>query len=312
MACPGGFNCHRTPVRCAPIGFETTGAPWSEVGGCHIHWTQLGKVERGQRSLRLENILRASLTASPPPARSWTGCRSQRERGVTDDSEARPREWPIGTLKAWSVVPAAGCHRVTKHQDKEGERMTTNFDGFFLEMSLIGAPWEAEAYVDYLAQLPSGQADLGDLVDDLEQIAHQEVDGQRVIHSFKSRISRGHTSWGSDASVLTLALDVAVSLGSMGMYDGLRLFFRKYATPQREPLHSYSDGELVEKAIGALVRRYGYTHDQLRATNIERVPSEPSLATIELVASGGAMIKLTVRLIEDIPVIEWIRRDLPA
>lgn len=25
---------------------------------CHIHWTQFGKVERGQRSLRLETIVR--------------------------------------------------------------------------------------------------------------------------------------------------------------------------------------------------------------------------------------------------------------
>lgn len=34
---------------------------------CHIHWTQLGKVERGQRSLRLENILRiaAGLDTTP-------------------------------------------------------------------------------------------------------------------------------------------------------------------------------------------------------------------------------------------------------
>ena len=34
---------------------------------CHIHWTQLGKVERGQRSLRLENIVRiaAGLQITP-------------------------------------------------------------------------------------------------------------------------------------------------------------------------------------------------------------------------------------------------------
>lgn len=34
---------------------------------CGIHWTQLGKVERGQRSLRLENILRiaAGLETTP-------------------------------------------------------------------------------------------------------------------------------------------------------------------------------------------------------------------------------------------------------
>jgi transcriptional regulator with XRE-family HTH domain len=46
---------------------------------CGIHWTQLGKVERGQRSLRLETILKIAagldidagelMSGLPPPER---------------------------------------------------------------------------------------------------------------------------------------------------------------------------------------------------------------------------------------------------
>lgn len=34
---------------------------------CRIHWTQLGKVERGQRSLRLENILKIAFGLNTTP-----------------------------------------------------------------------------------------------------------------------------------------------------------------------------------------------------------------------------------------------------
>lgn len=34
---------------------------------CRIHWTQLGKVERGQRSLRLENILKIAFGLKTTP-----------------------------------------------------------------------------------------------------------------------------------------------------------------------------------------------------------------------------------------------------
>lgn len=34
---------------------------------CGIHWTQLGKVERGQRSVRLENIVKIASGLDVPP-----------------------------------------------------------------------------------------------------------------------------------------------------------------------------------------------------------------------------------------------------
>lgn len=34
---------------------------------CRIHWTQLGKVERGQRSLRLENIIKIAFGLNTTP-----------------------------------------------------------------------------------------------------------------------------------------------------------------------------------------------------------------------------------------------------
>lgn len=40
---------------------------------CGIHWTQLGKVERGQRSLRLENILRVAHGLQTTPGKLLDG-----------------------------------------------------------------------------------------------------------------------------------------------------------------------------------------------------------------------------------------------
>ena len=40
---------------------------------CGIHWTQLGKVERGQRSLRLETIVKIAAGLDIDPAKSVSG-----------------------------------------------------------------------------------------------------------------------------------------------------------------------------------------------------------------------------------------------
>lgn len=40
---------------------------------CGIHWTQLGKVERGQRSLRLETIVKIAAGLDVDPAKLVAG-----------------------------------------------------------------------------------------------------------------------------------------------------------------------------------------------------------------------------------------------
>ena len=40
---------------------------------CGIHWTQLGKVERGQRSLRLETIVKIAAGLEVDPGKLVTG-----------------------------------------------------------------------------------------------------------------------------------------------------------------------------------------------------------------------------------------------
>ncbi|WP_369804339.1 helix-turn-helix domain-containing protein [Mycobacterium sp. E2497] len=51
------------PPACSANGSATVAWPWASAQEaaavrCGIHWTQLGKVERGQRSLRLETIVK--------------------------------------------------------------------------------------------------------------------------------------------------------------------------------------------------------------------------------------------------------------
>ncbi|QNK82581.1 hypothetical protein [Nakamurella sp. PAMC28650] len=190
----------------------------------------------------------------------------------------------------------------------------TYFDGFFIQVGLISSlhGGKERFYSEFFAQLPSGRGDLNELLKDLEAIASYEEDGQRRWHSFKSELSRGHHSWGADASTVTGLIDIAAGIGITKTLEGIVSIIRKYASDRKQQaVPDYTDDELVGRAKMLIVRRYNHLNRTLNLKSLERSISERDKATVTLITDTNEIISLKFQIVEGVAVVEWVHRELP-
>jgi hypothetical protein len=194
---------------------------------------------------------------------------------------------------------------------EQTENQQTYYDGLFVQVSLISAPWDKDPYLDVFMQLPSGSLDLDALKKDIEAIASINRTAQEGPSPFKSNVSIGHTSWGADATVITYLLQIAVGITSNSVLLGIGLLTKKYKGRQlNQHAQDYTDDQLLEHARALVIRQYGLTPNEVKAKSIERSNDSPDTARVTLLHNELPII-VTVRMINGVAVLERRYRELP-
>lgn len=187
----------------------------------------------------------------------------------------------------------------------------TYYDGFYVDASLIDAPWaRSDKYLEALIELPGGTtADLNTLTEDVEDISLMDQNGT-AQHPFCSDQFRHHGSWGADGSVLGYAIDIAVALGATGLYDGIQRLIRKCGQQRTSRGRNFTDVELIEHATRVMARKLGVHSDQLKPSGITRT-NDPNICTVDFSGPDGLSSQVEIRIIEGIPVVVRHFRQIP-
>ena len=161
-----------------------------------------------------------------------------------------------------------------------------------------------------IIQLPSGEIDLDQLIDDLE---HLPTPGERPdggYFNFQTQVTHGHTSWGADGSAVEAILNIGLSIGATAIYEIMRVMMTKYTRDVRDRgyRHEWTDAQLIEHGQTMLARVTSSAAADIQAVSIER-ELNPERASI-CYNVGGASHTLTIRMVNEIPIVQKHLHDL--
>lgn len=192
-------------------------------------------------------------------------------------------------------------------------QLTSWYDAIRVTVRVGGDPrLGIEPIRSAFVQLQGGEVDLDELVVDVEALS--QADGGSGCgggSSFKSSITRGHTSWGADGSVITVVLDVAMAIGEMAMWDGLKSLISKYghAARDRSFRHDWTDEEMIDHARrAAVVLQPAWQSLDLKAVRIDR-GTDPDTATVAFLVDGKT-VETRLRMINGVAVVQHTSREL--
>ena len=191
----------------------------------------------------------------------------------------------------------------------------TWYDAIFLQVRVGGDPrLGVEPVRSATMQLPGGEVDIDELIEDVENIGQVAgAGGCGGSGSFKSNVSRGHTSWGADGSSITAVLDVALALGEMALWDAMKLMLKKYSgqgtsTDDQSFRHDWTDDELIGHARRALTMQHGWVWSAITPTRIER-GMDPDAATVSCLYNNQEA-EVSIRMINGIAIVIHSRREI--
>lgn len=176
------------------------------------------------------------------------------------------------------------------------------YDELAISIGLIEHPMNRDSkQFEVVALLPGGETPADDVASSVEGVAGG--------HPFVISTKLNHTSWGADATLLSVAIDIGVGLGSAGVYDAIRKLIAKFpGYLGREDERSYDDHEMIQAAQRILHRTS--PEESFEPSSIERQPGTSNVAIVSYRDSQHKETKLRITMYEGVPIGERIYREL--